>query len=105
MANHPNRNRTERVIITNLKDEREYVTLPRPHWTGQRETSTGITTEALYVGPRTGRRFVRTHSIWQQRGWNARGVVGTTYREIDLDTYLAFCEKVGCDPIAEPVEA
>ena len=98
MTNHPNRTNSERVTINNLNHEREHVTLPRPHWTGRRECDTGLTLEALYSGPRTGRRFARTYSIWQKRGWNATGVVGTTYQELDEQAYLRLCQIAGVDP-------
>lgn len=98
MTNHPSRS-TERVTITNLNGEHERVTLPAPHYEsracGQSNGGTGVWITALYAGPRTGRKFVRSHSMWD-RGDGC--TVGTTYREIDESQYLAYCERVGCDP-------
>lgn len=101
MTNHPNRS-TERVTITNLAGDCERVTLPQPHFSesarnssGYNNTGTGTWITALYAGPRTGRKFIRTHSIWD-RGDGA--TVGTTYRELAEPAYLAACERVGCEP-------
>lgn len=106
MSNHPNRS-TERVTITNLHGEAERVTLPHPHYhrvsSGRREDETGVWIEAIYSGPRTGRKFVRTYSIWD--AGNGR-TVGTTYREMDESEYLRLCERVGTEPVnVEETEA
>jgi hypothetical protein len=99
MTNHPHRN-TERVTVTNLRGDSERVTLPHPHYespaAGQ-ETWTGVWITGLYAGPRTGRKFVRTESIWQ-RSHNDSRCVGTTYRELDQAEYLDLCERVDCEP-------
>ena len=97
MTNHPNRS-AERVTIHSYSGECERVTLPTPHWTGKREIQTGVTLEALYRGPRTGRMFSRSYSIWADRSNNGANV-GTQYQEIDLDQYLMLCDKVDTDPI------
>lgn len=101
MTNHPNRS-TERVTITNLAGENERVTLPQPHFSdaatnssGYNNAGTGVWITALYAGPRTGRKFIRTNSIWD-RGDGCN--VGTTYRELDESEYLGACKRVGCEP-------
>jgi len=102
MTNHPHRN-TERVTITNLAGDSERVALPQPHFvepstnsSGYNNTSTGVWITALYSGPKTGRRFIRTHSIWDRGNGMT---VGTTYRELDESAYLAACERVRCEPV------
>lgn len=97
MANHPQRS-GERVTITNLDGESERVTLPQPFWAASVSGpahSTGVWITALYLGPRTGRMFRRSHSIWD-RGDGA--TVGTTYRELSMPEFLACCERVGVEP-------
>lgn len=97
MSNHPNRN-TERVTLQNLSGGLERVTLPQPHYeddaTGQ-QTYTGVWVTGLYSGPRTGRKFVRTYSIWDRGDGQT---TGTTYRELDEAEYLDYCHRVGCEP-------
>lgn len=97
MANHPQRS-GERVTIINLNGESERVTLPAPFWEGSvtgPAHSTGVWITALYLGPRTGRMFRRSHSIWD-RGDGA--TVGTTYRELTEPELLTCCERVGTSP-------
>ena len=99
MTNHPNRS-TERVTLQTLNGNTERVTLPQPHYecphNGRGQDQTGVWIEALYVGPRTGRRFVRHYSIWDRGDGST---VGTTYRELDTSEYLWLCERVGCEPV------
>lgn len=86
--------------ITNLDGDYERVSLPAPHYTGPAngaEHFAGVWITGLYSGPRTGRKFVRTYSIWQSR--NGYGVKGETLRELDETEYLEYCERVGCEPI------
>ena len=97
MANHPNRS-SERVTITNLDGESERVTLPAPFWShpvSGPAHSTGVWITALYLGPRTGRMFRRSHSAWD-RGDGAQ--IGTTYRELTLPEFLTCCDRVGVEP-------
>ena len=87
--------------ITNLDGESERVSLPTPHFThhthGQENLSTGVWLTGLYSGPRSGRKFARTWSIWQKRvGY---GVVGETYFELGEAEYLHYCNVVGTEPI------
>jgi hypothetical protein len=79
------------------------VTLPAPLWEGRRQLSAGITLEAIYRGPRSGRMFIRTYSQWD----NGNGACkGPLYTEIDQAEYIYYCEKVGCEPVGiTPVEA
>lgn len=103
MSNHPQRS-GERVTITNLDGEAERVTLPAPFWSGSASGpahSTGVWITALYLGPRTGRMFRRSHSIWD-RGDGA--TVGTTYRELTLPEMLACCDRIGAD-VPDAIEA
>lgn len=90
---------TTRTVL-NLDGEYERVTLPAPHFTFPAtgaEHFTGVWITALYSGPRTGRKFARTWSIWQSR--NGHGVRGETHRELDEAEYLEYCERVGCEPV------
>lgn len=95
---------SQAATIINLQGERERVTLPTPHFldgshnsNAYNNTGTGVWVTALYSGPRTGRKFVRTYSIWL-RGNDSGRTVGTTYRELDESDYLRLCERVGCEP-------
>jgi hypothetical protein len=101
MTNHPNRS-TERVTIQTGYDQAERIALPTPHWTGKREIQTGVTLEALYRGPRTGRMFARSYSIWDDgHGRNT----GTIYRELDMSEYLRLCDKADIEPVnVTPIE-
>lgn len=89
--------------IQNLFGEYERGTLPNPHYSAEAtgpEDYTGTWITGLYSGPRTGRKFVRTYSIWD----NGRGsCIGTNYSELDESEYLDKCDRVGCEP--EHVEA
>jgi hypothetical protein len=92
MANH---------TITNLCGEAERVSLPQPHYEAAAQGEqdyTGVWITGIFSGPRTGRRFVRTYSIWQ-RSHNDGRCVGTTIREIDEAEYLNLCERVDTDPV------
>lgn len=92
-----------RRIVTNLRGESEYVALPAPHWTGDRKAGTGIRIRALYVGPRTGRRFGEYYSVWTT---GTGGIVGTTWTELDSPAYLAACLQADTAPVhLEPNQA
>ena len=102
--NHPHRS-TERVTIETIRGRRERVTLPSPMWEGHVNIGTGLTLEAIYYGPRTGRMFARHYSIWQRNDGTGR-VEGTTYSEIDPDEYLHLYNLADVEPIgvdAHPV--
>ena len=101
-------NRRETVTLSNLRGDSERVTLPRPHYDNPKscrsEDATGTWYEALYVGPRTGRMFLRAYSIWDDGHGRC---VGTTYCELARDEYLDYCNRIGVEPIgpaAQPVE-
>jgi hypothetical protein len=98
MSNHPHRN-TERVTVENLRGDAERVTLPAPHWTGREESRAGVILQALYRGPRTGRMFARSFSMWQAAP--GQGSRGTIYQELSESDYLRLCELAGCEPIAD----
>lgn len=87
--------------ITNLNGDSERVSLPAPHFTasprGRENLSTGIWLTGLYSGPRTGRKFARTYSIWQSK--TGYGVIGETYCELTEAEYLHYCNVVGCEPV------
>ena len=93
-------NRRETVTITNLSGDSERVTLPRPHYEnppGRRsEDTTGVWYTGLYVGPRTGRMFLRSYSIWDSGDGS---VCGTTYEELDADRYLSLCRTLDEEPV------
>ena len=102
--NHPNRSSEKVTIRNDYAHTYERVTLPHPFYessaTGQ-EDYTGVWITGLYIGPRTKRMFVRTHSIWDDgHGRN----VGTTYQEIDRSQMLEYCLKVGVEPPLEPID-
>jgi hypothetical protein len=85
--------------ITTLSGDKERVSLPKPHYTaaarGQQDF-TGVWITGLYSGPRTGRRFAETYSIWEnQRG----GCAGTSVRELDDSEYLDYCRRAGTEPV------
>ena len=92
------------TTIENLKGRYERVTLPQPIWDGAVETSAGITLEAIYRGPRTGRMFARYYSIWQ-RNDGTGGCVGTTYPELTADEYLQVCRLADVEPVGVRSEA
>jgi len=87
------------TIVQNLHGEREYVTLPQPLWEDGVSWGTGIKLQALYRGPRTGRRFIETYSIWEDR--QTHGVVGTRIYEAEESEWLAACERANIDPKME----
>ncbi len=101
-------NRRETVTIENIRGECDRVTLPLPHYdnpkSGRSEDTTGVWYTALYVGPRTGRMFLRSESIWDDGHGRC---VGTRYRELRRDEYLDYCRRIGVEPIgpaAQPEE-
>ena len=86
------------ATISNLYGDTERVSLPQAHYAaaarGQQDF-TGVWITGLYSGPRTGRRFAETYSIWQ----NSRGgTTGTSIRELDESEYLDYCRRVGTEP-------
>ena len=86
--------------ITKLNGDHERVSLPIPHYTAPargEQLCTGVWITGLYSGPRTGRKFVRTYSIWQRR--NGHGVVGETLQELNAAEYLHYCNLVGVEPV------
>lgn len=96
MANHENRS-NERVTITDNKSARkERITLPKPHWEGREKLSAGVTLEAIYKGPHTGRMFARYYSVWTK---NDGAVEGTSYRELDDQEYLDLCNMACTEPV------
>jgi hypothetical protein len=85
-----------KTTIKNLHGNHEYINLPRPMWSGKVEIGTGVTANQIFVGPRTGRKFLESYSCWD----NGHGMcVGLQTREIDDDEYLRLCQQVGIDPI------
>ena len=85
------------TIVDAETGRRSRVTLPSPHWDGRVEISTGYWLDALYVGPRSGRKFARIHSQWV-------GSYGSSYCELDTDTYLRYCKLAGCEPVGVAAE-
>lgn len=94
------------ATVETIHGERERVSLPEPHFLGEysrREHLTGTTIQALYAGPRTGRKFARIYSIWDNGN---HGIVGRVHQELTESEYLHYCELVGCEPVhVEPVAA
>lgn len=99
MSNHENRS-NERVTLQDFYGNYQRVTLPAPFYEASAsgpEDWTGVWITALYYGPRSGRMFSRTYSIWDDgHGRN----VGTRYREIDRSDFLHYCDLVGVEPPA-----
>jgi hypothetical protein len=91
-----------KTIITNLNNEKEYVSLPNPHYehaASGRTIAAGVWITGLFSGPRSGRKFVRTYSIWD----NGRGLhIGTRIKEVDDTEYLDACEICGIYPAHMP---
>jgi len=90
--------------ITNLHGQSERVSLPQPHWVPEwagdgPQIATGVKLCALYSGPRTGRKYAHTHSIWQDR--RTGSIVGEEYCELDPDTYLTYCQLAGCEVVED----
>ncbi len=94
-----------RAIIRNLSEDREYINLPAPHYeadtAGEPEYS-GVWITALYVGPKSKRKFIKTHSIWQDG--QSSNIIGTRIRELSESEYLDMCDKVDCAPILEATQ-
>ena len=87
------------TTILNLSGKLERVSLPTPHYSasasGEAEF-TGVWITGLYSGPRTGRRFAETYSIWD----NGRGGhTGASVHELDESEYLRYCDIVRCEPV------
>ncbi len=92
----------ENVTLVNLAGDSERVALPSPHYevpprTFAHDYGGGVCITALYSGPRTRRRFIRTESIWQKP--SGVGTVGTVYSELSESDYLDACERAGCEPV------
>lgn len=81
-----------KATVTSLNGSKERVTLPEPQWTGKEKWSAGLTLQAIYVGPRTGRMVIHLYSIWQ-------GEVGDIYRLVTVDEYLRACEIANIEPV------
>lgn len=83
--------------IENLNGDRERVTLPNPIPDSScKNFGTGVSLEAIYRGPRTGRFILHTYSIWENR--QTHGVMGDQFYEVDLSAFLHACECAGVDP-------
>ena len=88
------------VTAINLQGDHERVTLPQPHYWKQargQEDYGGVWITGIYSGPRSGRRFVETESIWDD-GRHIGICVGTTFKEVSESEYLTACERVRCEP-------
>ena len=91
-----------KTIVTNLQGEREYLSLPIPEYEhlgkGCKDWESGVSLLAIWRGPRTGRTFIGTYSIWD----NGRGAhVGYRVVEVDKQAYLRACDMAGIDPSIE----
>jgi hypothetical protein len=77
-------------------DGTKRVTLPEPFYESSAsgpEDYTGVWITALYYGPRSGRAFKRTYSIWEIGG----RVTGERYEEISLADLLRVADHVGAE--------
>ena len=90
-------NTTTVTAINTETGRRSRVALPAPHWTGRVELGTGHWLRALYVGPRSGRRFALVFSQWADS-------YGDRYRELNTDAYLRYCDLAGCEPVGVAAE-
>ena len=91
-----------KYTITNLRGDAERITLPSAHYCQAArgfEHFTGVWITDLWAGPRTGRMFVRTYSIWQRAHNDGRNE-GYRIRELTLSEYLRYCDIVDCEPAA-----
>lgn len=79
--------KTKSVTAITSTGESIRITLPPAAWTGSDSCGTGITREAVYVGPRSKRVVVETYSIWDD---GKGGHQGTAYMLIEDDETLAF---------------
>ena len=91
------------TTITNLNGDNERVTLPEAHWKGKENDGTGVWITGLYYGPRSGRIFIKTHSIWDD-GRHMGINVGTRVREVERCEFLRACERTGAT-VPEQLEA
>ena len=78
------------VTINNLQCQKERISLPAPAWEGREEWGTGVTLEAIYRGPRTGRMVIKLLSRWQGEG--------ESYDEVCAEDYLGACQLAGIEP-------
>ena len=90
------------VTVETLSGDNQSISLPSPVWVGNEMIRTGVALKAIYRGPRTGRMFIYTSSIWQKQ--NGRGIEGEKYTEINESQFLGFCALVGCTHAIAPVE-
>jgi hypothetical protein len=80
--------------ILDLNDKHARVTLPEPFWTAKPkgpQDSTGTWITALYHGPRTGRCFVQTYSIWDD---GTGRIQGYRTREVTPSELARFAARV-----------
>lgn len=95
-----------KATVRTLDGDMQRLSLPAPHYSavarGQSEF-TGVWITGLYSSPRTGRRFARTESIWD----DGRGrCVGEAFHELDESEYLHYCRLVYTEPMhVEAAEA
>jgi hypothetical protein len=99
--------KSQSQTIINLSGEHERVTLPQPEYSasksGQEDFGTGVWLTGIWRGPRTGRMFVRTYSIWASSR-NDGSNVGSRTIEVDESGYLRACDVAGIEPRTEAVE-
>lgn len=92
-----------KTTVINLQGEREYVSLPTPEYEhlgrGCKDWGSGVSLLAIWRGPRTGRTFIGTYSIWD----NGHGMhAGYRVTEVDKQTYLRACSVAGINPSIDP---
>lgn len=72
-----------KTISVYMDDGLRRLSIPnKPAWEGSDKLGTGVTLEAIYIGPRTGRVVAETYSCWDD---GDGGVHGTSYRLADRD--------------------
>ncbi len=89
-----------KALVTMTNGEEKWMSLPNPIWEGTKNIGTGITREAVFVGPKTKRVVVKTYSVWQKG--NSGCCEGTSFHEAD-DQEIAVLADFDSD-IAEQLE-
>jgi hypothetical protein len=75
----------------------ERVTLPEPFYSAKaqgQEDYTGVCVTGLYYGPRSGRCFVETYSVWDDGTGRCQG---DSISEVELSELLKIAKHVRAD--------
>ena len=87
------------TTVTTLDGETARVRLPAPFYTaearGVEDAGVGAWITGLFYAPRSGRCYVKTYSVWEDR--RTGGCVGTRKREVSPGELAELCRRVGAD--------